>query len=172
MRTKPCPHRLPKGNTNPGPLETGTKHFGEILCGTSITPQSKGRGKRLRCAPANSPITRGRGVRKPIDRLLRPLALGAWTYATGSPTPKGLGSCLERPATLTCLSGFRHPRTVRIRSTSIIGHTQCLWQFANHGGAPSALRSLCILRYPPQRPVPTARDPKKLENTCRSSPTQ
>ena len=90
-------------------------------------------GKPLRCAPANSPITRGRGVRKPIDRLLRPLALGAWTYATGSPTPKGLGSCSERPAALTCLSGFRHPRTVRIRSTSIIGHTQCLWQFAIHG---------------------------------------
>jgi len=129
MRTKPCLHRFSKGNTNPGPLETGTKHFGEILCGTSITPQSKGRGKRLRCAPANSPITRGRGVRKPIDRLLRPLALGAWTYATGSPTPKGLGSCLERPATLTCLSGFRHPRTVRIRSVSIIGHRRCRWQF-------------------------------------------
>ncbi len=133
MRTKPCLHRLSKGNTNTGSLETGKNHLRETICGISITPQSMGRGKRLRCAPANSPITRGRGVRKPIDRLLRPLALGAWTYATGSPTPKGLGSCSERPAALTCLSGFRHPRTVRTRPTSIIGHTQCLWQFAIHG---------------------------------------
>ena len=68
-----------------------------------------GRGKRLRCAPANSPITRGRGVRKPIDRLLWPLALGAWTYATGSPTPKGLGSCSERPAALLVYRGFDTP---------------------------------------------------------------
>ena len=133
MRTKPCLHRFSKGNTNPGPLETGTKHFGEILCGTSITPQSKGRGKRLRCAPANSPITRGRGVRKPIDRLLRPLALRAWTYATGSPTPKGLGSSSERPAALACLSRFRHPRTVRIRSTTIIGHRRYRWQLPLFG---------------------------------------
>ena len=100
MRTKPCLHRLSKGNTNTGSLETGKAHLRETICGISITPQSMGRGKRLRCAPANSPITRGRGVRKPIDMLLWPLALGAWTYATGSPTPKGLGSCSERPAAL------------------------------------------------------------------------
>jgi hypothetical protein len=133
MRTKPCLHRLPNSDTNSRLLETGKNHFGGILCGISITPQSKGKGKSLRCAPANSPITRGRGVRKPIDRLLRPLALGAWTYATGSPTPKGLGSYSKAPGGALCLSRFRHPRTVRIRSTTIIGHTRCLWQFAIHG---------------------------------------
>jgi len=158
MRTKPCLHRLSKGNTNTGSLETSTNHLRETICGISITPQSTGRGKRLRCAPANSPITRGRGVRKPIDRLLRPLALGAWTYATGSPTPKGLGSCSERPAALTCLSGFRHPRTVRTRSTSIIGHTNAYGNSPSRG-SPPALRLLRILRFPPQRPVPAATRP-------------
>ena len=151
MRTKPCLHRFSKGNTNPGPLETGTKHFGEILCGISITPQSKGREKSLRCAPANSPITRGRGVRKPIDRLLWPLALGAWTYATGSPTPKGLGSSSERPATLTCLSRFRHPRTVRIRSTTIIGHRRCRWQLPLPAGGVSSRAATAT-----HSPLPTA----------------
>ena len=90
--------------------------------GSMGTPVSCLQGKRLRCAPANSPITRGRGVRKPIDRLLWPLALGAWTYATGSPTPKGRGSYSKRPAALICLSRFRHPGTVRARSSSIIRH--------------------------------------------------
>jgi hypothetical protein len=52
-----------------------------------------GKGENACGAPPQTAlVTRGRGVRKPIDRLLWPLALGAWTYATGSPTPKGLGS--------------------------------------------------------------------------------
>ena len=91
--------------------------------GSIIAPQPGRRENVCGAPPQTALVTRGRGVRKPIDRLLWPLALGAWTYATGSPTPKGLGSSSERPAALTCLSGFRHPRTVRTRPTSIIGHT-------------------------------------------------
>src|ERR1700677_62205 len=80
-----------------------------------------GKGENACGAPPQTAlVTRGRGVRKPIDRLLWPLALGAWTYATGSPTPKGLGSSSEHPAALTCLSGFRHPRAVRTRPASIL----------------------------------------------------
>jgi hypothetical protein len=72
--------------------------------------------------PQTALVTRGRGVRKPIDRLLWPLALGAWTYATGSPTPEGLGSIRCAQKAPIRLSGYRHPRTVRTRSSSIIGH--------------------------------------------------
>ena len=116
-------------------------------------------GKRLRCAPANSSITRGRGVRKPIDRLLRPLALGAWTYATGSPTPKGLGSCSERPAALLVYRGFDTPgRCVPVPPpSSVIPNA-----YGNRHprqGSPPALRLLRILRFPPQRPVPAATRP-------------
>ncbi len=81
-------------------------------------------GKNVCGAPPQTTlVTRGRGVRKPIDRLLWPLALGAWTYATGSPTPEGLGSIWCAQKAPIRLSGFRHPRTVRTRSSSIIGHT-------------------------------------------------
>ena len=160
MRTKPCLHCLPKGNTNTGSLETSTNHLRETICGISITPQSTGRGKRLRCAPANSPITRGRGVRKPIDRLLRPLALGAWTYATGSPTPKGLGSCSERPAALLVYRGFDTPgRCVPVPyPSSVMDDANGNFPFQREA-SPPALRLLRILRFPPQRPVPAATRP-------------
>ena len=49
------------------------------------------------------------------------------------PDAKRSRELLRAPGGAPCLSGFRHPRTVRIRSTSIIGHTQCLWQCAIHG---------------------------------------
>ena len=123
--------------------------------------------------PQTTLVTRGRGVRKPIDRLLWPLALGAWTYATGSPTPEGLGSIRCAQKAPARLSGFRHPRTVRTRSSSIIGHIPGLgnlsgcrmvkgsikglsFREATSSHAPAAHR---VFRFPPQRPVSAATRP-------------
>ena len=64
MRTKPCLHCLPRGNTNTGPVKTGKNHFREILCGISITPQSDGEAKTSAVRPRKQPYNPRSGSSK------------------------------------------------------------------------------------------------------------
>ena len=66
------------------------------------------------------------------------------------PDAKRSRELLRAPGGALCLSGFRHPRTVRTRPTSIIGHTIPFGNSPSTGGVSSALRLLRILRFPPQ----------------------
>jgi len=133
--------------------------------------------------PQTALVTRGRGVRKPIDRLLWPLALGAWTYATGSPTPEGLGSIPCAQKAPIHLSGFRHPRTVRTRSSSIIGHTPADGKRSIIPASSATALEICFQRlkpplfvgrsYAPRLPPSetTSRSPQTMRNGLILSPS-
>jgi hypothetical protein len=89
MRTKPCLHCLPKSNTNPGPLKTGKNHFGEMLCGISITPQSEGRGN-VCGAPPQTALANLVGEFENRQKHAVPWTFSreAWTYVHSSPTQR------------------------------------------------------------------------------------
>ena len=133
MRTKPCLHCLPRANTNTGPVKTGKNHFREILCGISITPQSDGEAKTSAVRPRKQPYNPRSGSSKADRQAPAAFSFEGLDIRHRLPDAKRSRELLRAPGGTPCLSGFRHPRTVRTRPTSIIGHTQCLWQFAIHG---------------------------------------
>ena len=133
MRTKPYLHCLPRGNTNTGPVKTGKNHFREILCGISITPQSDGEAKTSAVRPRKQPYNPRSGSSKADRQAPVAFSFRGLDIRHRLPDAKRSRELLRAPGGALCLSGFRHPRTVRTRPTSIIGHTQCLWQFAIHG---------------------------------------
>ena len=73
------------------------------------------------------------------------------------PDRKGVGIYQASEERLV-LAGVSTPQDGAFRPTSIIGHTQCLWQFAT-GGVSSRAALATILRFPPKQPVPAATRP-------------
>jgi len=150
MRTKPCLHCLTRGNTNTGPVKTGKNHFREILCGISITPQSDGEAKTSAVRPRKQPYNPRSGSSKADRQAPVAFSFRGLDIRHRLPDAKRSRELLRAPGGALCLSGFRHPRTVRTRPTSIIGHTQCLWQFATTGGVSSRAATAA------HSPLPTA----------------
>ena len=76
-------------NAKPCLLDTGKNHFREILCGISITPQSKGRGN-VCGAPPQTALANLVGEFENRQKHAVPWTFSreAWTYVHSSPTQR------------------------------------------------------------------------------------